>query len=194
MESFFPPMAKKTSQEGVSKSDLARQYLSKHPSASVSQITDGLKAEGVEISKALASKIKYGRSENGAAKKRVGSRKGAGRRAAGRGAAAGGETKAESIRQSIRRFGKTFRPRDVVADLAESGIKVSSAQVSTVAKGMGMRPRRKGRGPAAAGVRPAAGRGAGVSLDALVATKKLSDQLGGIENVKSALDALSKLL
>lgn len=182
-------MAKKTTQEGVSKSDLARQYLSKHPGASVSQITDGLKAEGVEISKALASKIKYGRSENGAAKKRAGRRKGAGRRGA-----RGGASKADSIRQSIRRFGKTFRPRDVIADLAERGVKVSSAQVSTVAKGMGMRPRRKGRGPAVAGVRAGAARSAGVSLDALVATKKLSDQLGGIDNVKSALDALSRLL
>lgn len=183
-------MAKKASQEGVSKSDLARQYLSKHPGASVSEITEGLKAEGVEISTALASKIKYGRSTNGSPKKRRGRRKGGGRPAAG-----GGESKAESIRQSIRRFGKTFRPRDVIADLAEKGIEVSSAQVSTIAKTLGMRPRRKGRGAATAGIaRTTAKRSAEVSLDALVATKRLSDQLGGIENVKSALDALAKIL
>jgi hypothetical protein len=181
-------MAKKASQEGVSKSDLARQYLSKHPGASVTEITEGLKAGGVEISTALASKIRYGRSENGASKKGRGRRKG-GRRAGG------GESKAEAIRQSIRRFGKSFRPRDVIADLAERGIEVSSAQVSTIAKTLGMRPRRKGRGPAAAGAgRAPARRSAEVSLDALVATKRLTDQLGGIENVKSALDALSKIL
>ncbi|HUY90420.1 MAG TPA: hypothetical protein VMV10_16910 [Pirellulales bacterium] len=192
-------MAKKTSQEGTSKSDLARQYLSRHPGASVAQITDGLKAEGVEISKALASKIKYGRSANGATKKRGGRRKGAGGSVAG-GSVAGGSvaagstSKAEAIRQSIRRFGKRFRPRDVIADLAEKGVEVSSAQVSTIAKTMGMRPRRKGRGPAATGARPAATRSEELSLAALVATKRLSDQLGGIENVKSALDALSKIL
>ena len=187
-------MAKKTSQEGTSKSDLARQYLSRHPGASVAQITDGLKAEGVEISKALASKIKYGRSANGATKKRGGRRKGAGGSVAGGSVAAGSTSKAEAIRQSIRRFGKRFRPRDVIADLAEKGVEVSSAQVSTIAKTMGMRPRRKGRGPAATGARPAATRSEELSLAALVATKRLSDQLGGIENVKSALDALSKIL
>lgn len=186
-------MAKKTSQEGMSKSALARQYLSKHPSASVGEITEGLKAEGVEISTALASKIKYGRSENGAAKKRRGRRKGAGRKGPGRKAAAGGTSKAEAIRQSIRRFGKRFRPRDVIADLAAEGIEVSSAQVSTIAKTLGMRPRPKGRG-AAAGPRPGAKRGGEVSLEALVATKRLSDQLGGMDNVKSALDALAKIL
>jgi hypothetical protein len=182
-------MAKKASQEGVSKSDLARQYLSKHPGASVSEITEGLKADGVEISTALASKIKYGRSANGTPKKRPGRRKRGGR------PAGGGESKAEAIRQSIRRFGKTFRPRDVIADLAEKGIDVSSAQVSTIAKTLGMRPRRKGRRAVAAGVaRTTAKRSTEVSLDALVATKRLSDQLGGIEHVKSALDALSKIL
>ena len=180
-------MAKKTSQEGVSKSDLVRQYLSKHPGASVGEITEGLKAEGTEISTALASKIKYGRSDNGAAKKRRGRRKG------GRQAGEGG-SKAEAIRQSIRRFGKRFRPRDVIADLAEKGVEVSSAQVSTIAKTLGMRPRRKGRGTAAGGLTRAAKRSSEVSLEALVATKRLSDQLGGIENVKSALDALAKIL
>jgi arginine repressor len=186
-------MAKKTSQEGASKSDQARQYLSKHPGASVSQITDGLKAEGVTISTALASKIKYGRSKNGAAKKGRGRRKAPGRKSA---KAAGSMSKAEEIRQSIRRFGKRFRPRDVVAELAEKGVEVSSAQVSTIAKSLGMRRRRKGRGRASASAgtgRRATNREATVSVSDLVATKKLAAQLGGIENVKIAIDALSKL-
>ena len=183
-------MAKKSAKEGVSKSDLVRQYLSKHPDASVGQITEGLKAEGTEISTALASKIKYNRPGNGAAKKGRGRRKG-GRR---KGAAAGA-SKADAIRQSIRRFGKRFRPRDVVAELGEQGMVVSSAQVSTIAKKLGMRPRRRGRGAATVAVaRTTARRSPEVSLEALVATKRLSDQLGGIDQVKSALDALAKIL
>ncbi|HEV7226568.1 MAG TPA: hypothetical protein VGN42_27930 [Pirellulales bacterium] len=189
-------MAKRTSQEGAaSKSDLARQYLSKHADASVSQIKDGLAAEGVTISTALASKIKYGRSKNGTPKKGRGRRKATGRKTAGR-KTAGGISKADEIRQSIRRFGKRFRPRDVVAELAEKGVAVSSAQVSTIAKSLGMRRRRKGRGRALAATgaaRHTASREASVSVSSLVATKKLADQLGGIENVKVALDALSKL-
>ena len=183
-------MAKKSSQEGASKSDLARQYLSKHSGASVSQIKEGLAAEGVSISTALASKIKYGRSKNGTPKKGRGRRKATGRKTAS------GISKAEEIRQSIRRFGKRFRPRDVVAELAEKGVAVSSAQVSTIAKSLGMRRRRKGRRGALAstGTARAAGhRDASVSVSDLVATKKLADQLGGIDNVKVALDALSKL-
>jgi hypothetical protein len=75
-------------------------------------------------------------------------------------------------------------------------VAVSSAQVSTIAKSLGMRRRRKGRGRglAAAGTaRHTSSRDASVSVSNLVATKKLADQLGGIENVKVALDALSRL-
>lgn len=189
-------MAKKAPQEGVSKSDLTRQYVAKNPQATPKQIVEGLKGEGVEISLALASKIKYDRSEKGAGKKgRRGARAGG---SAKRGAVAAGERghKAEAIRAAAGSLGKRVRPRDVIAMLKEQGIEVSSAQVSTTLKSMGMRRRRRGRrataGAAAAAPRMAT-RSASISIEDLVAAKKLVDLLGSVEAASQAISALAKL-
>ena len=171
-------MAKKTG----SKSDAVRNYLAKRPTATIKEIVEGLKSEGVGVSTALASKIKYGRP----------AKKGRGRKPGVSKASAHG-SKAEAIRDAIKSMGKRVRPRDVIASLAEKGIHVSSAQVSTVAKSMGMR-RRRGRQPAVAGVASRTSHvSAAISIEDLIAAKKLADHLGGIDRAKVAIDALIKL-
>jgi copper chaperone CopZ len=95
----------------------------------------------------------------------------------------GASSKADAIRAAIKEIGGRFRPRDVVASLAKKGVTVSPAQVSTIAKSMGMR-RRKAKSPSSNG---------SVSINHLVSVKKLADQLGGIEQARVAINALARL-
>ena len=156
-------MAKKAT--GANKSEVTRKYIAAHPTASVKEIVDGVKAEGTEISVALASKIKYDPSRKG--------RKKASKRG----------NKAEAIRQAAKSIGGKVRPRDVIAMLKDQGIKVTSAQVSTTLKQMGMRKTGRGRKPGAPSI----------NIDDLLAAKKLVEQLGSVEAASTALSALAKL-
>lgn len=189
-------MAKTSTKEGASKSELARQYVAKNPSAGPKDIVAGLKAEGVKISVALASKIKYDKSRKGGAKKV--SRKNALGRAAAQAMNGASErgNKAESIRQAAKSLGKKVRPRDVIAMLKDQGIEVTSGQVSTTLKTMGMRRTRRGRKPASgaeAGTPRAASRFESVTIEDLIAAKKLVTQLGSVEAASQALSALARL-
>jgi hypothetical protein len=87
-------------------------------------------------------------------------------------------------------MGGRVRPRDVIAQLAQQGVTVSSAQVSTVLASMGMKRRRRGRRPAAAVVESVTST---LTLDSLLAAKRLVNQLGSVEAAKTAVDALAKL-
>lgn len=153
-------MAKKP-KSGVSKSESVRKYFSKHPAAGVNDVIAALKSQGIRVSPALVKKIKYTAPKKGR----------------------GTSSKADAIRAAIKETGGRFRPRDVVASLAKQGVAVSPAQVSAIAKSMGMRRRNTKR---------AASDGA-LSISDLVAVKKLADQLGGIEQVKVAINGLARL-
>lgn len=163
-------MAKKPN--GDNKSALTRKFVAKHPSAGPKQIVEGLKAEGVEVSLALASENKYDRPKKGRRKK-----------------AAGRDNKAEAIRQAAKSLGKNVRPRDVIAALKDQGITVTSAQVSTTLKRMGMRPKGRGRKPGMV----AANGSRSISINDLIAAKKLVNQLGSVAAASHALSALAKL-
>jgi t-SNARE complex subunit (syntaxin) len=157
-----------------SKSDLTRQYVKKHPRATAKEIIAGIKRDsGVEVSPALAAKIRY--------KQRASE--------TNHSASANGTSKAESIRHVAQGMEKPVRPRDVIAKLVERGILASSAQVSQVLKAMGMK-RRKRRGRRAVVNTTVAST---LSLESLLAAKKLVNQLGSVEAAKSAVDALAKL-
>jgi hypothetical protein len=81
-----------------------------------------------------------------------------------------------------RQLGADARNRDVMAALAKQGVNVSSAQVSTLRK---TASRRTGSTAAAA---------ESVSLEHLLAAKKVADQLGGIEVARQALASFAKLM
>jgi hypothetical protein len=185
-------MARPKSTEGQSKSDIVRNYLKGNPSASVNEIVNDLRA--YDISQALAQKIKY----------KDGSRRGRKPRKAARTKASSsfssmppaGESKADSIRRVAQGMGKRVRPRDIIASLRAEGIDASFAQVGQVLKSMGMRRRRRGHKRSAAGATARGSHTASsttISLDALMAAKKLADQLGSVQAAKQAMDALAKL-
>ena len=162
-------MAKKKSAAGTaSKSDAIRGVLAASPSANLQEIKEKLRAKGVKASDALINKIKYGRGRRG--------KKGRNRRAAG-------ISKAEAITSMFERMGHDARPRDVIGALAKKGLKVTSAQVSTLRRKLSANGRQ--RRPAAATV---------VSLEHLLAAKQLAERLGGIRVARQAIDSLARLV
>lgn len=113
--------------------------------------------------------------------------------------------------QEIRDFyaaNPNAKPRQVVEALAEKGIVVSPAFVSTIkstSAKKGAKPKRAAKVAKSAkvsvrGRRPATARAAGrrssgveLSIETLIKTKGLVKELGGIDNVISALQALKRL-
>ena len=186
-------MAKKAAKEGVSKSDSTRKYVAAHPTANPKEIVEGLKAEGVEVSLALANKIKYDPSRKGSGKKGRRKKKVAAAKTVSRNGASKHGVKAEAIRAAAKSLGKKVRPRDVIALLKKQGITVTSAQVSTTLKRMGMRKVRRGRKPGRPAAAVHAARSTSISINDLIAAKKLVEQLGSVEAASQALSALARL-
>jgi hypothetical protein len=102
-------------------------------------------------------------------------------------------TKAQAIRDTAKKLGKRFRPRDIISALAAKGITVSSPQVSMTLKAAGYRRirRRSKPNPATA---VSARQVVTFAVNDLVQTKKLADQLGGTARLKEVLTALERLL
>jgi uncharacterized protein YneF (UPF0154 family) len=164
---------KRATTKGTNKSDAIRDILSKQPKATVKEIKAGLQERGVKASDALVNKIKYGRRgpKTGAKTSRA------------RSNGSSSSSKADAIRGMLGEMGVKARPRDVISALAERGVVVSSAQVSTLRKSQSRH--RSSSSTAIAGA---------VSLDHLLAAKGLAERLGGIENARQAIASLAKLM
>jgi hypothetical protein len=167
------------------KTDIVRDYLKGNPTASAGQIVTDLKAH--DISPALAAKVKsrYGKKSKPGRKPQP---------AAPAAPSTNGATKADQIREVAGAMEKPVRPKDVVATLAAQGVDVSFPHVAKVLASMGMKKRKRRRRKAAGSTAPAAhSTPASLSIDDLVAAKKLVGQVGSIEKVKEALAALARL-
>lgn len=79
-------------------------------------------------------------------------------------------------------------PSAIVEALAQQGVTVTPAFVSTVLSNAKRKSRRR------SSRRPAAGRAAGNGVATLVQAKQFAEKLGGIEKARAALDALAKIL
>jgi len=113
-----------------------------------------------------------------------------------------GVNKSEEIRKlagEMKAKGEKPRPVVIIATLEKRGITVSSPQVSIVLKKMGFRPtrgRKAGRGVRKATVaerRPSAAGGSTVSVEEVLAAKKVAQQLGGTDKALAALTALKRI-
>jgi hypothetical protein len=115
---------------------------------------------------------------------------------------AGGPSKSDLIRTTSKE-NPAAGPTEV-AKLIQTAhnIKVSPAMVSTVLsqdRTRGGKPAKRGRPPKATAAKAArkATNGsarAGVSVDTLVRIKQLADEMGGVDQARKALDALSQIL
>ena len=153
------------------KSDVVRKYLSRSPRSTVLEVVRGIKREfGVDVSVATVANAKR-------------------QAAAAPATSSNGTSKADRIRRTAKSMGGKVRPRDVIAALRDEGVDVTSAQVSTVLRSMGMK--RRGRG----GRRPAVVErvASTLTLESLLAAKHLVERLGSVEAAKTAVDALARL-
>ena len=114
-----------------------------------------------------------------------------------------GVNKSEEIRSvatEMKAKGEKPRPVAIIAALQSRGISVSSPQVSIVLKKMGFRPTRGRKaargGRKAAAVKPAsavAARSSVVTIEDILAAKKVAQQLGGTDRALAALAALKRI-
>lgn len=120
------------------------------------------------------------------------------------GAAANKSEEVRKLAAEMKAKGEQPRPSVIVAELAKRGVKVAPAQVSIVLKKMGFRPLRKrkgakraaGKAAAARSAAPRAGKpaaSAAVSIDDLIAAKKVASSLGGTDKAIAALQALKRI-
>jgi hypothetical protein len=101
-------------------------------------------------------------------------------------------SKAQAIRDTAKALPKPLRPRDVVSALAEKGITVSSAQVSTTLRAAGMKRRRRRKAKGVAETAATKPNGALTAKD-LFAVKEFAKQFGGVKRASEALDLLRQL-
>jgi hypothetical protein len=106
--------------------------------------------------------------------------------------------KSEEIRKiakAMKEKGEKPRPVAIIALLKKQGVVVSSPQVSMVLKRMGFRPRKRRKAGAAAAAPAAKGvrrTGGALSVDDLLAAKRLVGHFGGADRALAALEALKK--
>jgi hypothetical protein len=111
--------------------------------------------------------------------------------------------KSEEIRKianSMKAKGEKPRPVTIITALGKQGIEVSSPQVSMVLKRMGFRPRKRRKGGKAAAARPAAAKkpvargkaATTISVDDLLAAKKVAEKFGSAEQAIKVLEALKR--
>jgi hypothetical protein len=111
--------------------------------------------------------------------------------------------KSEEIRKvatSMKAKGEKPRPVTIITALGKQGIEVSSPQVSMVLKRMGFRPRKRRKGGKAAAARPAAAKkpvarvkaAAAISVDDLLAAKKVAEKFGSADQAIKVLEALKR--
>lgn len=110
-----------------------------------------------------------------------------------------GTNKSEEIRKvakTMQAKGEKPRPVTIIAVLAKQGVEVSSPQVSMVLKRMGFRPRKRSKAAAAGtGTAPktaARVKGGPLSVDDLLAAKRLVGHFGGADRALAAIQALQK--
>ena len=117
----------------------------------------------------------------------------------------GTTTDSDRIRDFIA-HNPTAGPKEIREGLSKQGHEVSPSLINRIkyndplaksttrrpAAGAGRRgrPTRRGR---RTGSRPGANGALRISIDDLIAAKKLADELGGIDNAREAVDALAKL-
>jgi ribosomal protein S11 len=183
--------AKPEGEKQPSTSQLVRTWLESHKTATVAEIISAFKEQGIQVSEALASKLKYTRGGKKAKRgKRRGAKPAAARQAApdsARKSLARGE-KASAIRNEWRAQGRKARPRDVIAALQAKGIAATSSEVSGVRDRM--IAKRKAR-RASMPEKPTTG---AVPTDHLIAAKILAEKLGGVDFALEALTLLSRLI
>jgi hypothetical protein len=99
------------------------------------------------------------------------------------------------IANAMKAKGEKPRPVVIIATLKKQGVEVSSPQVSMVLKRMGFRPRKRSKTKVLAEktTAPKSPRNGAVTVDDLIAAKKVAAQFGSVDKAIEALNGLKKL-
>lgn len=97
--------------------------------------------------------------------------------------------KSEEIRRYVGQ-NPSAGPKQIREDLAREGIRVTASLVNRIKYGGGRKKKRRGR---KAKVAEAVNGASPLSLEHLIAAKKLVTQLGSVQSAKQAVDALVRL-
>src|SRR5687768_840143 len=120
------------------KTAAVRDYQSKNPNATATEIVAALKEQGIEVSPAIVYNLRSTANKSGAKR----GRKPASTSASSNGAAEqGGKSKA--VRDAVRELGRKTPTKEIIEHLSRKGVNVSVALVSNVKSRM--KPGRKGR-------------------------------------------------
>ena len=106
--------------------------------------------------------------------------------------------KSEEIRKvgaELKAKGQKISPKAIMDVLAKKGIEVSSAHCSTVLKKAGFKRRKRSAGEAGAEAAPekTARKSDTVTIEDVIAAKKMAEQFGGADRLLAALKALARL-
>ncbi len=106
--------------------------------------------------------------------------------------------KSEEIRKAgaeLKARGHKVSPKAIIEVLAKKGIKVSSPQCSMVLKKAGFKRRKRRTLGAVAKAAPAktARKSNAVTVEDVIAAKKVAEQFGGADRLLAALNALERL-
>jgi hypothetical protein len=99
--------------------------------------------------------------------------------------------KSDHVRRYVAQH-PAARPKEIYEALTAEGLGVSKALVNRILYGPKSK-RKKRRGGRQAKVSAVANGSSPLSLEHLIAAKKLATQLGSVESAKQAVDALAKL-
>lgn len=103
--------------------------------------------------------------------------------------------KSEEIRKvaaAMKAKNEKPRPVKIIEILKKQGIEVSSPQISMVLKRMGFRPRKRRKQGAANAAGPKIARKASVTVEDLVAAKKVVSQFGSADKAIAAIQAVKQ--
>jgi len=103
--------------------------------------------------------------------------------------------KSEEIRKiaaTMKAKNEKPRPVKIIELLKKQGIEVSSPQVSMVLKRMGFRPRKRAKVGAVKAARSKPSRNGSVTVEDLIAAKKVVGQFGSAEKAIRAIEALKQ--
>ncbi len=165
------------------KSQAIQEYMAANPEANVQQIFDGLKEKGIKVSLGLAKAVKYG------PKGKSVSAKGAGKGRTMKGKAITGS---ESIRRYIAKH-PSATVKEIEKGLKGEGIKVSHSLVNAVKYRKGPKTAKKRMRRASVVHAAARKTTAALSVEQLLEVKRFADSIGGVDQVRQALETLEQL-
>src|SRR5579872_3116416 len=174
--------------EIVTRSDAIRAYIATNPGAKARQIAAALREQGIDVKENLVHKVMQRDAAKAAGKRRKRPRA-----TSTSSAPAVRITGTDSIRDYLRRH-PGARPRDIRAGLEAEGIKVSQSLVHAIKYRMSQESSRPSVRAAARRARPikTSPNGSRVTIEQLFKVKQFVDELGGLAQVRQALDTLDE--